>query len=293
MNRATANLVLLSVAAIWGAAFVAQSTAMGAMSPSWFNALRFALTIAAMVPFLVVEARRATRPIEASDWTLMGINALVFAASTQLQQTALVTATVTNAGFLTSLYIVLTPLAAFLILRERPAARVIPAVGLGISGAWFLSGGVHGLGASDALLMASAVGWAVQMVLLGRVVQRTHRPILATSAQYLATVVLAGGYAIAADPISWAAIGASARELLFAGLVSAGIGYTLQGVAQRYTRAADAAIMLSCEAPFAAVFGVLLLGERLSLSAMIGCALIFAAVLVVELWPGLKKDAAI
>jgi len=286
MNRTTANLAILFAAAIWGAAFVPQQTAMRVMSPMWFLALRFALSMVVTAPFLWREQRLAGGSPPARVWRLIGAAAGVFLVGNILQQTSLITTSVTNAGFITSLYIIFTPFAAMALTRERPGSGVWPAAALGLAGAWLLGGGGGDFVVGDGLVMAGAMVWAVQIVLIGKTMRHVNRPLLLVMAQYAAVVLGAGGWALTHDPISWAAIGAAAPEILYTGIVSGGLGYTLQAVAQRHTHASDAAIIFASEAPFAALFGVLLLGDTLSPGQWAGSAAIFAAVIMVQLWPG-------
>lgn len=293
MNRTTANLLLLATAVIWGAAFVPQQTAMRVMSPMWFLVLRFAISLAVMVPLALREHRRTRSPIPRRAWLGYLLIGVVFLAGNVLQQTSLTTTSVTNAGFLTSLYILFTPFAAMALTRERPGVAVWPAAGLGLIGAWLLSGGVSGdLVIGDVLVTIGAVAWALQIVLIGIVARLADRPTLLVAIQCAIVLIGCGGWAIAHDPISWQAVVTALPELLYTGVVSGCLAYTLQVIAQRHTRASDAAIVFSSEAPFAALSGVVLLGDTLSLGQWAGSAAIFAAVLLVQLWPSPAGERA-
>lgn len=294
MSRTTANLLILLAAAIWGGAFVPQQTAMRALSPMWFLALRFALSIAVTAPFLLLEHRRAAAPLSRRAYGLIGAVAGVFLVANILQQTSLMTTSVTNAGFLTSLYILFTPFAAMILTHEKPGFGVWPAAALGLLGAWLLGGGIDGSAfvIGDGLLTIGAALWAVQIVLIGKTMKYVNRPLMLVMAQYVAITLATGAYAVTYDPIGWDAVRTVAPELLYAGIVSGAIGYTLQAMAQRHTQAADAAIVFSTEAPFAALCGVWLLGDRLSSAQWAGSAAILAAVLMVQLWPARSPLAA-
>ena len=286
MTRTTANLLLLVAAALWGAAFVPQQTAMKTLTPMWFLVLRFAVTLVAMAPLVLREARRATGRPDGRAWRLMIAAGLVFVAGNILQQTSLLTTSVANAGFLTSLYILFTPFAAMALTHERPGAAVWPAAGLGLLGAWLLSGGIGGgFVVGDVLVTLGAIGWALQIVLIGMAMRATDRPMLMVVLQGVLVVVVCGAWALAHDPISLGAISAAGWELAYTGLLSGVVAYSLQAIAQRHTEASDAAIVFSTEAPFAALIGWLLLGDRLSPGQWTGAAAIFAAVLLVQIWP--------
>jgi drug/metabolite transporter (DMT)-like permease len=286
MTRSTANLCLVLAAALWGAAFVPQATAMQSLSPAWFLTLRFAVSTVVIVPLAWRETRRAIHPLGAGNLGLMFAVAAVFLAGNLLQQLSLLSTSVANAGFLTSLYILFTPFAAMALSHERPSGAVWPAAGLGLVGAWLLSGGPSGsFVIGDLLVTLGAVCWAVQIVLLGRVTRRVDRPMTLVALQGGLVMLGCGAWAWAHDPISIAAIGEAGWELAYTGLVSGFVGYSLQAIAQRHTQASDAAIVFSTEAPFAALFGWMLLGERLSDGQWAGSAAIFAAVLLVQLWP--------
>lgn len=292
MTRSTANLLLLTAAALWGAAFVPQATAMQVLSPAWFLTLRFAISTVAIAPFVLVEGRRAHRPMGSRTIGLMVLVGLAFLAGTLLQQVSLLTTSVANAGFLTSLYILFTPFVAMALTHEKPSPAVWPAAALGLIGAWLLSGGTAGrFVVGDALLTLSAGCWAVQIVLLGIATRRVDRPMALVAIQGVAVALVCGAWASLHDPISLEAIGAAGWELAYTGIVSGLIGYSLQAVAQRHTEASDAAIVFAGEAPFAALFGWLLLGERPSGPQWAGAAAIFAAVLLVQMWPSGRAAA--
>lgn len=285
MTRSTANLLLLSAAAVWGAAFVPQSTAMAVMSPAWFLTLRFAVSTLVLLPFALREARQRRR-LERGAPALMLAVGVVFVAGNLLQQVSLLTTSVANAGFLTSLYILFTPFAAMAFTHERPNPAVWPAAALGLIGAWLLSGGLTGrFVIGDVLVTLGAICWALQIVLLGAATRRSDRPMTLVVIEGAMVVGVCGAWAATHDPISWSAIAAAGWELAYTGLVAGILGYSLQAVAQRHTQASDAAIVFSTEAPFAALFGWLFLGETPSAAQWAGSAAIFAAVLLVQVWP--------
>ena len=290
MSRTQANLVLLLAGALWGMGFVAQSTAMEAIGPYMFSALRFSVATLAVLPLAFFEARRSGRPLRRNDWlAFVWIGVLLFGAITT-QQVGLLTTTVTNSGFLTGLYVVLTPFFAVLLFRVWPHPAVWPGAALALAGIWFLSGGaIDNLALGDWLTIACAAFCALQIIFIQRHASHTGRPITLAVTQFAVCGVLGLILALVMEPVDLVAIEAAGLEILYAGIVSGGIAFTLQVIGQRYTTAPQAAIFLSTEAVFAALFGALILGERLPATGLLGCALIFAAILVVELVPAMRR----
>ena len=289
MSRLAANAVLLLAAALWGGSFAAQSTAMAKLGPLWFTALRFALAAVVLSPLAWAEHRRARRPLSRRDLLLFAGLAVVFCTGTVLQQFAMLTTSVTNVGVLTGLYVLFVPGLELVVLRRRPSVWIWPAAVLALAGTWLLGGGDFArLRVGDTLTIVAALFFAAQISLLGLLVMRTGRPATAAWAQALGCI-LAGLPALATEPLQGSAILAAAPELAYAGVVSGGLAFMLQAVAQRYSSASEAAIVLMSEALFAAALAALLLGERVSTSGGVGCALIFAGIVVVQAMPLLQN----
>jgi drug/metabolite transporter (DMT)-like permease len=225
---------------------------------------------------------------------------LVFFMAMALQQVGLVGTTVTNAGFLTALYVVLVPLILFAVLRQSQAFIIWPASIVAIIGIYLLSGGdLDALNWGDWLIIACAVFWAVHVILVGKIGTATGTPVIMATLQFFICGVLgllghwlAPYIGITEPAASVTIITAALPEIVYAGIFAGGLAFTLQAVAQRYTSEAAAAIFLSSESLFAALFGAIILGERLGLIGYFGCGLIFAALLMVELKPSLATRRA-
>ncbi|MGN6582542.1 MAG: DMT family transporter [Rhizobiaceae bacterium] len=288
MTRARANLVLLLAGAMWGMGFVAQSSAMEAIGPMVFIALRFLVATLSMLPAAIIEGRCAKRRLSASDWMNFAfIGVLLFAGMTA-QQIGLETTTVTNSGFLTGLYVVMVPFISVLLFRQWPHAVVWPAALLALTGIWLLSGGsFETLRTGDWLTMLCAFFWALQVIYIGRGASEAGRPVTLAVMQFAICAALAFACAIPLERIDLGAIRAAMPEILYAGIFSGGIAFTLQAVGQRYTTAPQAAIFLSSESVFAALFGAIFLGERVGARGFVGCVLIFVAILGVEILPAI------
>ncbi|MCV6547766.1 MAG: DMT family transporter [Cohaesibacter sp.] len=289
MSRLTANLLLLIAAIVWGAAFVAQSTAMDSIGPLSFTGLRFLLGALAVAPFAYWEWRRSTNPVPLKGHKQGLWVGIIFFIAITTQQYGFFTTTVTNAGFLTALYVVFTPLLGLLIFRQSPNPIIWFIVAISLSGTYLLAGGIGGLVTGDMLMIISAIFWALQVLLIGRLVGTYGNPVTIAFVQFLTTGLIGLIAGLALEPLTLNHIAGAWQELLYTGILSGGLAFTLQAIAQRYTAPADAAILLSTESLFAALFGALLLGESLSGSKWLGCALIFCSILLVELLPQLQK----
>ncbi len=296
MTRLQANLLLLVTGAIWGAGFVAQSTAMQAIGPLWFIGLRFAIASLVALPLALIEARRSARPLGRAHIPGFAIVGLSLFGGAATQQFGLMTTTVTNSGFLTGLYIIFVPVLSVLLLRRMPHWVVWPAALMSLFGIFLLGGGeLTALSSGDYLTIVCAVFWALQIIFIGVVAPKAQRPMALSLCQFAICAIGGLGLGLLYEPIALDAILNAAPEILFAGFFSSGLAFICQIVAQRYTTAAQAAIFLSSEALFAALFGVLLLGETIPPIGYAGCAILFVAMLSVEIVPELtrsKRDAA-
>ena len=292
LTRVRANLILLLVALIWGSAFVAQAIAMRSLGSLTFTGLRFALGAAIVAPLAwlewrALEARGAGPTRDALH--IVSLGALLFLGAA-MQQVGMLTTSVTHAGFLTALYIPLVPVFAWLALRQLPHWTVWPAAAGCLVGTWLLTAGTPGRGASsfevgDWWVIASSVPWAAHVLLVGRAANRLQGAMLVAAGQFAVCSVLALVTAAATETMAWDGVKPALGAIVYTGVLSVGLGFTLQVVAQRHARAADSAIVLSSETVFAAAFGALFMGDRLGATGLGGCGLILACVLMVQLQP--------
>jgi drug/metabolite transporter (DMT)-like permease len=291
MNRLRADLLLLLTAFIWGTAFIAQKDANQSMGPVSFVGARFLLSALALIPLAIHETRRQAVALSRADWVQAGLVGLCLFAGASLQQVGLVTTTATNGGFLTALYVVIVPFMLWGVTREQPRALVLAACGVSIAGAWLLAddGTARHWALGDVLVTLADFAWAVAIVLIGVFLQRTHRPFFLSFMQYAITAVLGLAAGMLFEPVSVPGIHSALPAILYAGLLSGGVAYTLQIVAQKHTPPAEAALIMSLESVFAALAGAVMLGDRLTLPAALGCALILFGVVLVETGPGLLR----
>jgi drug/metabolite transporter (DMT)-like permease len=279
--RLKADLALLIISIIWGSAFVAQRLAGQMGSVYWFNAARYLLAAVVVLPFAVGASRGPNRhhlpSREQYKWMLI-VGAILFGGSA-VQQLGLLYTTAGNAGFITSLYVVLVPIVLFLFWREKAHWLSIIAVVLAGVGAFFLStAGSFVIRIGDVIEFAGALFWTLHVIMLGKFASR-FEPMSFSMGQLIVCGLLnliIGVFVEKPMPFQLALLGAVAYTAFF----SLGLCYTLQIWAQRHTPAADAALILSLESVFAVLSGWLLLDERLVSIQILGCVLIFVAVLL-------------
>ncbi len=285
MTRGTADMLLLFAAFIWGLAFVGQATAMAHVGPLTFIGARFLIAALAVLPFALRESAAGRAIPRQRRGALLGLG-VVFFLGAALQQVALLSTSVTNAGFLTALYVVFVPAIGAFVLGHRLPGAIWPAAALSLAGTFLLGGGrLAGLNGGDWLVVGGAAFWALQILGLGLLANGLNRPFATALSQFAVAAVLGFGLGFLFETPNLAGLLAAWREIAYTGFVSGGLAFTLQSVAQSHTPPSDSAILLSMESLFAAGFGALLLGERLSPVGWIGGALVLLAVVVVQLGP--------
>lgn len=286
MTRLQADLALLLVALIWGAAFVAQKDAMQHVGPYTFVAARFGLSALLVLPLAWREHGRGVT-IPKSLYPELGFLCLAFIGGVVFQQAGLVRTSVTNAGFLTGLYVLFVALICRVIYKQELSKLVFPAALLSVIGIGMLSGGLDmsHMNSGDILILCCAVAFGFQVALVGRIMGKTKAPFRVCFLQYITVALACLVPALVMEAPSSAKIIEAGWAILYAGAISGGIAYTLQVIAQQHTPASDSAVIMSGESVFAAIFGIWLMGERLTLTGGMGCALIIAAILMVEFSP--------
>ena len=289
LTRAQANFLLLVVAMIWGSAFVGQAQGMASVGPFTFTGIRFLLGVVIVAPLAWRDLRLiAQRPLRLGWCDALGVLALgvLLTLGAVFQQIGMTATTVTNAGFLTALYVPLVPLISWLVMRTRPHWSVWPTSAGCLLGTWMLSGAGHvAISTGDLWVIASSVFWALHVLLVGRVADRFAAPFLVAAGQFVVCGVASLGWALLTETITLEGIRLATVPILYTGILSVGFAYTGQVVGQRYAAAADAAIILSAETLFAALFGYWIMDDRLNATGIAGCALIFACIVAVQMMP--------
>jgi len=316
--RLRADLTLFLVAVIWGSAFAAQRVVAVTGAVFIFNGLRFLLGALVIYPFAAARLRTSdisnrrergifwgnlrvpselrgkkkesantgienSRPLAGSQWWMVLLAGGLLFIGAALQQAGMRTTTAANAGFFTGLYVVFVPFLLWIGWRERPAWLLVISVILAAGGAYLLSTGgkTFRLHPGDELELLGAVFWAFHVVVVGKFAPRLDA--LAFSAgQFAVCGLLNLAAGAATEPFNGTILLSFLGPLVYTGVLSVGIGYTLQVWAQRYTPATYAALILSAETVMAALFGYLLLGETLTAIQLAGCGLILAGIVLAQ-----------
>ncbi len=287
-TRTLKSDALLMVAAFfWGTTFVAQRKGMDHIGPMTYNALRFLLGAVTLTPLIFWPGLRLagtrTGTLRLLLWGGLAAGAALFAGAA-LQQMGLQYTTAGKAGFITSLYVVLVPLLG-LLLGHRSGLSLWLGVALTITGLYLLSvTESFTIARGDLLVLASALFWAIHVQVIGYLAKRSD-PLRLAGAQFLVCSALSFLVALGTEPIEAQAIRGAAIPILYGGILSAGVAFTLQVICQRTSPPAHAAIIMSLETVFAAVAGWLILHERMGLRGLAGCTLMLAGLMVVQLPP--------
>lgn len=275
------DVILLVAATIWGFAFVAQRMGMEHIGPFLFNGVRFALGSLSLLPLLYLRRKETRAEKPRRGMTVFGgaVAGAVLFMGASLQQVGLVYTTAGKAGFITGLYVVIVPvLGLFLRQRIRPGSwmgAVLAAAGLyllSVSEEFSISFG-------DLLEVGGAFFWATHVLIIGWLSPKVSAVRL-SMIQFMVCAFLSLAVAFLTEDLVLAGLLDAAVPILYGGLCSVGVAYTLQVVGQKKAPPSHAAIILSLETVFAALGGWLILGETLSSRGLAGCTLMFSAMIL-------------
>jgi drug/metabolite transporter (DMT)-like permease len=276
--RLKADLLLLMVAIIWGTAFVAQGMAGQYGIAYLYNGTSFMLAGLILIPFLPRGIK-----ISADQWKWMIVAGVILCVATAMQQVGILFTKVANASFLTSLYAVFTPFLLWVGFRERPHWIDMIAVAMAVVGAFMLStAGKFQLQPGDAIELFGAFFWALHFIVLGKFASR-FESISFASGHFFMSGLINFVIGLFVEDIAILAALPLIGAVLYRATLSIGIGYTLQVWGQKHTPPTDAALILGLEAVFAVVAAWLVLKQTLVPVQIIGCVVIFAAVLISQL----------
>ncbi len=286
-----AVFMLWITAAIWGFAFVAQRAGMEFIGPFTFNGIRFLLGSTSLLPLIFWRRikKRNTAKSQQSFFKGALLAGLVLFIGASLQQAGMVYTTAGKAGFITGFYVILVPLIGIFI-GQRITRILWMGAFIALAGLYLLTiDGPVVFQKGDLLVLLSSFFWAIHVQLINKLVD-THDALRLSAFQFAICGLLSLLTAFYFETITAATILQAAWPLLYGGLMSVGIAYTLQVVAQQHVHPAYASIILSFETVFAVIGGWFLLNEMLSLRNLAGCLLMLAGIVIVQVW-GSRREA--
>lgn len=286
MKKQLSGVIALSGATvIWGSAFIAQSVGMDKIGPFTFQAVRCFLAVVFLFPASALFSKGKPFWKSWADpalWRSGVICGLALFAASSLQQIGLVYTDAGKAGFLTAMYIVFVPFLG-LFLGQKPGRNALLSLIPAIVGLYLLScTSVSGINKGDVLLLLCAVAFSVQILLIDRHCAGLDGLKL-NCIQALVAAVLSVPWALLTETVDASRIASCWLPLGYAGVLSMGVAYTLQIVGQKRVAPSAAALLMSLESVFAALFGWLLLHETMTRAEVLGCLLVFAAVVISQL----------
>lgn len=277
-ERIKADILLLIVSIIWGSAFVAQRVAAQRIGFYLFNGARFLVAAIFLLMLMKFRIDMKRRPI-----MLSALTGLVLFGASALQQAGISATTASNAGFITSLYVVFVPLLAVIVWNHKVALANWIAAAVAVFGAYLLStgGNLQQFSPGDILELAGAAAWGMHVLLIGQGVKQMDplpftfwQLFFASIPNIILAFVFDMGTLDGLFELNW--------TVLYTGIFSIGLGYFLQALGQRHAPAVDATLILCLESVFAGLGGWLLLNEELTLTQLIGCVIILSASIFVQ-----------
>jgi drug/metabolite transporter (DMT)-like permease len=279
------DFILLVVAAIWGLAFVAQRIGMDHVGPFTFNGVRFVLGGLSLVPFVFFPRNRIKDQCAGGLIPSGIISGLILFCGISLQQVGLVYTTAGKAGFITGLYVVMVPLIGLFIKNSRTSPGTWTGAALAGIGMYFLSVTKDmDMAFGDLLVFFSAICFAFHLIIIGRLSQRFDTVGLSL-VQCFVCAALSLVAALFSETLVLADILDVALPLLYGGVMSVGVAYSLQIYGQKNSPTSHAAIILCMESVVAALGGWIILDEMLSPRGILGCVLMLAGMLISQLYP--------
>lgn len=292
-KKTLGNILLILAAMIWGMAFAWQRVGMESIEPITFIAARMALS-ALLVGLVAIifgkkEKRTAARSAaEQKEYTKQSILGgiccgLFLTFSSIFQQFGLVYTSAGKAGFVTAMYMLFVPIISFIIFKKKNALSVWLAVALGLAGMYLLCvTESFSLTKGDALVLVCAVLFSGHILCCDYFVSKGN-PVTISAIQFVVATVICTVFAFILEEPTLDKIVSAAVPILYCGIMSGGVGYTLQIIAQGFTDPTVASLLMSLESVFAVVGGAVILGETMSLREVLGCVIMFAAIILVQL----------
>ena len=284
-NSPKGIIFLITAAVVWGFAFVAQNIGADSVPAFFFNGARFILGAVSLIPVIMIFERGAKDGTMLKTTLLSGLFAgVLLCTASYLQQVGIaLTDTSGKAGFITGLYMIIVPIIGLFMKKKTGVLTWVGAV-FGVAGLFLvcMSGGKLTFTKGDIFLVACAVVYAFHIIWIDRFGDRVYS-LRFSMTQFAAAAVLNFIGSAIFETVTFAGFQAAFLPILYCGIMSTGVAYTCQVLGQKYSEPTSASIILSTESVFAAIGGALLIHERMSAAAYLGCALIFAGIILSQI----------
>ena len=295
MSKSMSLLSAFLCTFIWGTTFIAQDTGMDMIGPLTFNGTRFFIGFLSIIPFaLIFEKKKIISEINLNKKLflklLFWIGLFLF-LGTYVQQAALLYTDVANAAFFTIFYVPMVPIILFLFYSKSPHWSIWPSVLFCIMGVYLLSDFSNAtVRLGDSLVIICALFWSLHIIFIGNFIKVFNLPLFFGALQALVVSLISFSFAIFFETITFANILNESISIIYAGVLSGGVAFTLQIYAQKNISAAPAAIIFSLEGVFAAAAAWIILDQILGINNIIGCLLILTGVILSQIAPMYKKN---
>jgi len=293
MKKSFSMFCALITTFIWGTAFIAQDTGMDNIGPLTFNSSRFLVGFLTILPFaILIEKNKIKKEIKNN--TKLFIKYLIFMGvslflGTFLQQAALQYTNIANAAFFTVFYVPFVPIILFIIYKEKVHWSIWPSIALCIVGVYLLTDFSDAeIMLGDTLVIFCSIFWALHIIFAGKFMQNFNIPMFYATLQAAFVFLLSIFFAFIFEEVILSNILLELSSILYAGVLSGGVAFTLQMYAQKNIEEAPAAIIYSLEGVFAAIAGWIILDQFLKFNNIIGCILILFAVILSQILPTSK-----
>ena len=295
MKKSISMICALVTTFIWGTAFIAQDTGMDNIGPLTFNGARFVVGFLTILPIAILfERKKIVKEINKNKnyfiklLIIMGFSLFL---GTSLQQAALQYTNVANAAFFTVFYVPLVPILLFFIYSKKVHWSIWPSIALCVYGVYLLSNFSNSeIMLGDALVILCSLFWALHIIFAGKFMEEFDIPIFYAAIQAVLVASLSLLFAHIFEEINLQNIFLESTSIIYAGVLSGGIAFTLQMFAQKNIEEAPAAIIYSLEGVFAVIAAWLILNQILQLENIVGCFLILLAVVFSQIAPIFKKN---
>ena len=290
MSKTLSLFSALFCTLIWGTTFIAQDTGMDKIGPLTFNGARFFIGFLFIIPFaLVFEKKKIISQINVNKklfyQLLFWIGSFLF-LGTYFQQTALLYTDVANAAFFTVFYVPMVPIILFVFYSKSIHWSIWPSVILCVAGVYLLSDFTNAtVRLGDGLVILCAVFWSLHIIFIGKFIKNFNLPLFFGSLQALVVSLFSIFFAFFFETITFTNILNESVSIIYAGVLSGGIAFTLQIYAQKNISPAPSAIIFSLEGVFATIAAWIILDQVLGINNLIGCAFILIGIIFSQLLP--------